>query len=149
MFTGRPKATKPSAAAGAQPPQEAQPPPLAAVSASWSPMLPAEAADSGSTAAADADGSTGCARGGGAEGSAAAADGSADGGGGAAAGSSGGAAALLAVGTAGGLVWLWRLQLPAAYTLQQTPGTQIELVSWPAIRIGSAHRGRVQTYTPL
>lgn len=39
-----------------------------------------------------------------------------------------GGAVLLAVGTAGGMVWLWRLQLPAAYTLQQAADPEVELV---------------------
>ncbi len=99
-----------------QPPKEAQaapPPPLAAVSAAWSPVFPTAAA--GGSPAAGGDASDGAAAGGSASS------------GGCRAG--GAAAVLLAVGTSGGLVWLWRLKLPAKYTLQHQPaGPQLELV---------------------
>jgi hypothetical protein len=103
---GRPKS------AGEQgKPADAPPPPLAALCAAWSPVFTLATTEPGKAAASAA-----------ASGSDTGRDGSGKQEAGCSSNSGGGSgrAVLLAVGTQGGLVWLWSLPLPAAYTLQRT-----------------------------
>lgn len=58
------------------------------------------------------------------------------------AGGGSGTAVLLAVGTQGGLVWLWSLPLPAAYTLQQAaprPAAKLVRCSFSSLCQASWH----------